>query len=344
MSLVDASTGEVVDDRVRLADLIDGPQIRAGGLNHDHVAQLAESIDHLPPVLVRRTADGFEVLDGHHRAAAHRSAGAESVLAHVITCTDAEALTFALEANTGHGLPLSLSDKKRNALVLIEADPDMADREVGRICGLAPTTVGAIRPSVHSGQLDERSGADGKVRPIPEKAREQRAAAEEFVAEKPDATVDEIAEQTGVSRGTAGNIKKERTQAERWADAIDAFPYLAAVPPRFQAEALAGVAQLDTFDSTERPKREANFEKWARSRPEAEAAIEANALRDKAERAASDLLDAIAKTHSALAGFLIRHGDLPAGHEALHEVPQAAAELAESLREIPNPERLRSVP
>ena len=345
MTLVDANTGEVVDDRVRLDDLRDGPQIRDGGLNRDHVAQLAESAEHLPPILVRRVADGFEVLDGHHRAAALRSAGETSVLAHVITCTDAEALTFALEANTGHGLPLTLADKKRNARTLIEAEPGLPDREVGRVCGLNHETVGALRSTGGNRQLnDERVGSDGKVRPTPAKAKAQRAAAEQFIEDHPEATTAEVVEQTGVSAGTASNIRKARTQAEQWADAIEAFPYLACVPERFQAEALAGVAQLDTLDATERPRREANFEKWARSRPDAEAAIEANALREKAERAASDLLDAIAKTHAALSGHLTRHGDLPAGHEALHQVPQAAADLIESLREIPNPERLRSVP
>lgn len=343
MTLVDANTGEVVDDRVRLDDLIDGPQIRDGGLNRDHVAQLAESAEHLPPILVRRTAAGFEVLDGHHRAAALRSAGEASALAHVITCTDTEALAFALEANIGHGLPLSLADKKRNAEALLVADPDLSDREVGRICGLSNHTVKPLRPTGQNAQLGTQ-GADGKKRPSPAKAKEQRAEAEAYVEEHPDATEREVADATGVSKGTAGNIKKARTKAEQWADAIEAFPYLACVPERFQAEALAGVAQLDTLDATERPRREANFEKWARSRPDAEAAIEANALREKAERAASDLLDAIAKTHAALSGHLTRHGDLPAGHEALHQVPQAAADLIESLREIPNPERLRSVP
>lgn len=345
MTLVDANTGEVVDDRVRLDDLVPGPRIREADLNVVHVAQLVESVEHLPPVLVRRVADGFEILDGHHRVAALRRSGADSVLAHVVTCTDAEALAFAVEANVAHGLPLSLADKKRNAEALLVADPDLSDREVGRICGLSDKTVGAVRSSAENPQLnDERAGADGKARPTPAKAKAQRAAAEQFIEDHPEATTAEVVEQTGVSAGTASNIRKARTQAEQWADAIEAFPYLACVPERFQAEALAGVAQLDTLDATERPRREANFEKWARSRPDAEAAIEANALREKAERAASDLLDAIAKTHAALSGHLTRHGDLPAGHEALHQVPQAAADLIESLREIPNPERLRSVP
>lgn len=200
MTLVNADTGEIVDDRIRIEDLIDGPQIRDGGLNGGHVAQLAESLDHLPPITVRRVADGFEIIDGHHRVAAHRTKGVESVPAHVLTCTDAEALAFALEANVGHGLPLSLADKKRNALALIEADPGMSDREVGRICGLSNHTVAALRPTEQNAQLADRAGADGKVRPTPEKAKAQRAAAEELVAEKPDATATEIAEQFAASR------------------------------------------------------------------------------------------------------------------------------------------------
>lgn len=329
--------------QLAIAELAPGPQVR-DRIDPDHVERLAEVLDDLPPILARLLDDGtYAVLGGAHRVEAHRSVGLLEVAAQVVECDDAEALRLAIQDNRDHGQPLTLAEKRHNAVQLMEAQPGLSDRSVARVCGLSHPTVANLRPTGRNDQLDKKAGADGKKRPAKVKAKEQRAAAEEYAQEHPEATVTDIAEQTGVSRGTAGNIKKARTQAERWADAIEAFPYLAEVPPRFQTEALAGVAQLDTLDATERPKREANFEKWARSRPDAEAAIEANALREKAERAASDLLDAIAKTHAALSGHLTRHGDLPAGHEALHQVPQAAADLIESLREIPNPERLRSV-
>lgn len=329
--------------QLAIAELVAGPKVR-DHLDSEHVARLAEVLDDLPPILARRLDEGgYAILGGEHRVEAHRSVGLAEIAAQVVECDDAEALRLAIQDNRDHGQPLTLAEKRANARRLAEVQPELSDRSIGRICGLHHTTVATLRPTGGNSQLDKKAGADGKKRPAKAKAKEQRAAAEEYAEEHPEATVTDIAEQTGVSRGTAGNIKKARTQAERWVDAIEQYPYLEDVPERFQGEALAGVAALDTLDSTERPKREANFEKWARSRPEAEAAIEANALREKAERASSELLDAIAETHRALSGFLTRHGDLPAGHEALHDVPQAAADLIASLREIPNPERLRSV-
>ena len=345
MTVVDTTTGEVVQT-IPADQLHHGPPVRGGGIDPNHIDELSESIDALPPILVRDVDGRYEILDGHHRCEVHREAHGPTALVpcHVIECDDVQAYRLAVEANTTHGLPLTLGEKKNTAKHLLELSPDLSDREVAKVCGLSNKTVGALRSTGENPQLNgKRASGDGKQRPTKAKAQEQRKAAEKYVVDNPEATTADVVEATGVSAGTASNVKRQLTHAEQFDAAVELYPFLADLPEQYRREAIAGVTGLDQFDSTERPRREATFRKWAESRHEAAADAAATALTRKAEHAGNALLDAIAVTHRELSAWLTRHGDLPVGHELDADVSSAAADLIASLSETVRPQQLRSV-
>jgi hypothetical protein len=82
-----------------------------------------------------------------------------------------DALLYAIsEANGRHGAPLTLVDRRKAAQILID-DPEwslMSDRDIARHTGLHHTTVANMRPV--SSTPEPRTGADGKVRKLPQRA------------------------------------------------------------------------------------------------------------------------------------------------------------------------------
>lgn len=244
MTVVDTTTGEVVQT-IPADHLHHGPPVRGGGIDPNHIDELSESIDALPPILVRDVDGRYEILDGHHRCEVHREAHGPTALVpcHVIECDDVQAYRLAVEANTTHGLPLTLGEKKNTAKHLLELSPDLSDREVAKVCGLSDKTVAEIRSTAEIPQLNgaKRAGGDGKARPASKaKAAEQRAAAEEFVADNPTATTADVVAATGVSAGTAHNVKKQLTHAEPAGPTVKPEPTKPRRTPLPDAAATAG--------------------------------------------------------------------------------------------------------
>ena len=215
-----ANTGEIV--RIEL-DKIGGDQdIRADRLNLDHVEAMRPFVDSLPPVTLRpHKRDGhYEIIDGSHRVSAHRRENRAVIDAIVLELDDASAIEVGTKANIAHGRPLVVEDRRRNARRLIAAAPDWSDRRIAESCGLAHATVAGLRPVEGSGgQSDhlnrpapKRTGGDGKSYPTPDAAAANRASAEKIVEENPDVTVSELAEKSGVSKGTASGIKNGKTR------------------------------------------------------------------------------------------------------------------------------------
>lgn len=204
------STGEIV--MVPLEQIGIDQGVRSGSLDLDHVARLREVLDLLPPVVLRLNDERYELIDGSHRVAAHRFEERTEVPALVVQVSDVRAVEWATSANISHGRPLPTVDRKRAAERLMAMDPDMSDRSIAASCGLSPTTVAELRPTVQSGQLDtpeKRTGGDGKKRPASkEQAEQARAKAEEIAAAEPDISTRDLAEKAGVSRGTAATAKK----------------------------------------------------------------------------------------------------------------------------------------
>ncbi len=156
------------DAKVRLEELeVDHSlQPRVGGTDPAHVRALEEAHEGWPPLKVVRQDGCYLLVDGFHRLEAARNLGLESVPVEVLQAPDdgdLRALAFYLNAQ--HGRPLSLDDRRAFAERLLRDRPHVADREIGRRCGLSGNTVGAIRgrleESAQIEQTAERVGRGG---------------------------------------------------------------------------------------------------------------------------------------------------------------------------------------
>jgi len=127
-------------------EIDDSLQPRSNGLSEDHVLALMETPEDWPPIMVAHV-DGVNVLiDGFHRYEAACRLGYESIAAKVFypdQNTDLFRIAFSL--NIQHGRPLTRRDRNAYAAHLLQRNPELSDREIGRRCGLHHETVGAIR-------------------------------------------------------------------------------------------------------------------------------------------------------------------------------------------------------
>jgi hypothetical protein len=80
---------------------------------------------------------------------------------------ESEAFIRSVTANTRHGLPLTLRDRKQAAARLLRICPDKSDRAIAELAGLSGKTVGALRRSIADlPRLEARVGRDGRVRTL----------------------------------------------------------------------------------------------------------------------------------------------------------------------------------
>jgi hypothetical protein len=177
---------------------------RSAGIDFEHVRRLAEVVDPLPPILVHRPT--MQIIDGFHRVAAALHQGRDSV--HVQFAYGPADLVFvmAVGANTTHGLPLSLADRRMAAARIIRTHAHWSDRAIAGVTGLSSKTVRGIRSEEGTAASDEpRVGKDGRVRPVNSTAG--RALAAELIQKKPTASLREIAAEAGVSPNTVRDVR-----------------------------------------------------------------------------------------------------------------------------------------
>lgn len=184
-----------------------GLYLRAAGTNTAHVQVLSDVAESagLPPILVQR--NGFRVIDGMHRVAAAKLRRQDRITARVVDCTDAEALVLAIRANTLHGLPLSRQDRLHGAKRILSLHPGWSDRAVAAAAGISPRSVATIRGRQADGDLapGKRLGRDGKLHPANRIDGRRRAA--DYIEAHPDATIRQVARETGVSVGTVHSVR-----------------------------------------------------------------------------------------------------------------------------------------
>src|SRR5688572_1495009 len=75
-----------------------------------HLLRLAETVDAWSPLVVRRGT--MQVIDGVHRLAAARQLQLSHVTVSYFDGDDDAAMLEALRLNLGHGLPLTLRERK----------------------------------------------------------------------------------------------------------------------------------------------------------------------------------------------------------------------------------------
>lgn len=189
-----------------------GDTPRLDGEDKAHVAWLAETDAPLPPILVERRS--MRVIDGMHRLLAASLKGRETIEVEFFDGSSSDAFLHAVEANITHGLPLTQADRRAAATRIIVSHQHLSDRAIGQLTGLAAKTVASIRrrSSDELPQLNARVGRDGKVRPLDSVAGRLRAA--ELIAERPWASLREVARAAGVSPATARDVRKRLERGE----------------------------------------------------------------------------------------------------------------------------------
>ncbi|MZE55566.1 ParB N-terminal domain-containing protein [Streptomyces sp. SID5770] len=177
---------------------------RLDGVDREHVEVLAQR--DIEPLLVHR--DTLRVVDGMHRLQAAGLRGEETVPVRYLEGPASEVFIHSVVANVSHGLPLTLADRRAAARRILGSHPDLSDRAIARITRLSPKTVSAVRrlSTEEVPQPKARIGADGRSRPLD--AARRREAARAFLAEHPDATLNEAAASAGISVSTACEVRQ----------------------------------------------------------------------------------------------------------------------------------------
>ncbi|GDY33856.1 ParB/RepB/Spo0J family partition protein [Gandjariella thermophila] len=205
--------------RVPISSLKPADSPRLEGEDEAHVKVLAEIATTLPPILVHRRT--MRVVDGMHRLRAAVLRGEDSIAVEFFDGDDADVFVRAVQANISHGLPLSLRDRKAAAARIAATRPNLSDRAIARVAGLSPKTVATVRRRSSDGtpHSDRRVGRDGRLRPLDASAG--RAAAEDLIRSRPNASLREIARSAGISVSTARDVRQRIEHAREPAPSAD---------------------------------------------------------------------------------------------------------------------------
>jgi ParB-like chromosome segregation protein Spo0J len=112
-------------------------------------AAAMEAGERFPAVQAVRLSDGrLALADGNHRLAAARRIGRPTIETQITEGDETLAIKLGIAGNRAHGLPMTATDRRRAAAMLLRAEPSLSDREVARQVGSSPTTVGNIRREV----------------------------------------------------------------------------------------------------------------------------------------------------------------------------------------------------
>jgi len=190
-----------------------GDSPRLDGASAEHVRVLAESGVVLPPILVHRTT--MRVIDGMHRLQAAQLRGDETIGVQFFDGADDDAFIAAVRANVTHGLPLTRRDREAAAARIVDSHPHLSDRSIATITGLGARKVADIRQrrgSGGAGQAAVRIGRDGRTRPL--SSAHARRLASDAIAERPHASLREVARLVGLSPTTVRDVRERMRRGE----------------------------------------------------------------------------------------------------------------------------------
>jgi ParB-like chromosome segregation protein Spo0J len=235
--------GEVVE--LRISQLRVGEGVRTGGLDEQHVELLMESVDSWPPIIV--WGDDLVVVDGSHRVEAARRLGRYTVMATRFLGSPEEAFIEAVRRNVNHGLPLSVSDRRRAARRVLARNPEWSDRRIASLCGLSDKTVGRLRRMATGGivSVDRRIGRDGKARPV--QSGQVRERVRQALADNPDGSLRAIAAVAGASPETVRSVRASLLVGEGGSDGAPA----AKAAANHDLSTLTVLSVLSSFEAEE---------------------------------------------------------------------------------------------
>jgi ParB-like chromosome segregation protein Spo0J len=198
--------------RVPVAELLPSDSPRHAVESTEHAMLLAESDARMPPIIVHRPT--MRVIDGTHRVRAAALRGQAEIEVRFFDGSPEDAFVLAVEVNTQHGLPLSLSERTAAVHRILRTHPQWSDRVVASVVGLSSKTVGARRRELGGAPTEAvaRIGKDGRARPV--SSAEGRRLAARLIQESPDASLREIARRAGISTGTVGDVRARLARGE----------------------------------------------------------------------------------------------------------------------------------
>ena len=149
---------------VALADLDAGRSIRLA-VERAHLAVIVGLEGRWPPILVDQ--DTRRIVDGHYRYLAAERSGWTHIDCEYFHGTADEAFLEAIRRNSGHGLPLTLAERRRVARQLLDLHWEWSDRRIAQTVGLSASTVAVARRASAGGPVNAsvaRLGRDGRLR------------------------------------------------------------------------------------------------------------------------------------------------------------------------------------
>jgi len=184
---------------------------RLNGEDKRHILRLAQMDTPLPPILVDKRT--MRVIDGMHRLMAASLQGREAIDVVFFDGSESDIFLRAVQDNVTHGLPLSQADRRAAVKRIIASHPNLSDRAISQVAGLAAKTVATIRKqSADAPQSKGRLGMDGKVRPLNYMEGRKRAA--QMFTQQPDASLRSVARSAGISPATALDVRKRLERGE----------------------------------------------------------------------------------------------------------------------------------
>jgi|GEM_PF-5960994 len=103
----------------------------------------------------------YYLADGFHRVAAAKAAGQTEVHARIHPRGFSESMSFALSANSEHGLRRSSADKREAIKVALKVFPELSNVGIAQLCSVSESSVRNYRES--SDGMGKRLGRDGKL-------------------------------------------------------------------------------------------------------------------------------------------------------------------------------------
>ncbi|MFJ5033085.1 ParB N-terminal domain-containing protein [Streptomyces sp. NPDC088560] len=202
---VSGAFDQPVSELVPIASLVTSDSPRIAGEDAEHVEALAEMRNPLPPIVVHRPT--MRIVDGVHRLRAAVLRGEDSIEVRYVEGSAEDAFVLAVRLNAEHGMPLSRRDRLSAAERIIDSHAHWSDRRIAEVTGLAPATVSSLRrrSTAHVDQLNARTGRDGRSRPVNSAAGRRRAG--QVIAERPNASLREIAQEAGIALATARDVR-----------------------------------------------------------------------------------------------------------------------------------------
>ncbi|MEV5606268.1 transcriptional regulator [Streptomyces sp. NPDC052299] len=213
------TSGDVITDLpahftqpVRISTLAAADTPRLDGIDEAHALRLSEVFASLPPILVHRPT--LRVIDGMHRVRAATLLGLDLIDAQFFDGAPDEAFIQSVARNIAHGLPLSIADRRAAAARILGAFPTMSDRSIAVYTGLDAKSVADVRrrSTAELPRLNVRIGLDGKVHPL-DRTRERRHAAE-LMSSRPELPLRLVAQEAGLSLGTAHDVRQRLLRGE----------------------------------------------------------------------------------------------------------------------------------